>query len=53
MSQALTKPRGHVSKVGLHSLDRRPRGVARECRRFVEHYGNLPVSRATFPTLTA
>lgn len=50
---ALTKMRGTVNKVGLYTLDRRPRKVAREYRRLVEEYSHLPISSSKFPILTA
>ena len=40
---ALTKMNGaHVNKVGLYTLDRNERKVAREYRRLVEEYSHLP-----------
>ncbi len=50
---ALTKPNKKVNKVGLYSLDRRPRKVAREYKRLVESYAHLPISSSKFPLLTA
>jgi beta-glucosidase/6-phospho-beta-glucosidase/beta-galactosidase len=50
---ALTKARGHVNKVGLFNLDRRPRKVAKEYRRLVENFAQLPISKSKFPILTA
>jgi beta-glucosidase len=50
---ALTRMRGTVNKVGLYTLDRRPRKVAREYRRLVEEYSHLPISSSKFPILTA
>jgi beta-glucosidase len=50
---ALTKKRGHVNKVGLYSLDRRPRNVAREYRKLIENYSSFPISNSKFPILTA
>ena len=50
---ALTKMRGTVNKVGLYTLDRRARKVAREYRRLVEEYSHLPISSSKFPILTA
>jgi beta-glucosidase len=41
---ALTKLRGHVNNVGLFTLERRERKLAREFRRLVETYANLPIS---------
>jgi beta-glucosidase/6-phospho-beta-glucosidase/beta-galactosidase len=50
---ALTKIQGHVSKVGLYTLDRNERKVAREYRRLVESFSHLPISSSKFPILTA
>ncbi|HZL38424.1 MAG TPA: family 1 glycosylhydrolase [Tepidisphaeraceae bacterium] len=50
---ALTKMRGTVNKVGLYTLARKPRKVAREYRRLVEEYSHLPISSTKFPILTA
>jgi beta-glucosidase/6-phospho-beta-glucosidase/beta-galactosidase len=50
---ALTKMRGNVNKVGLYSLDRKERRVAREYRRLVNEYGHLPISSTKLPLLTA
>jgi beta-glucosidase/6-phospho-beta-glucosidase/beta-galactosidase len=50
---ALTKVRGNVNKVGLYTLDRRPRKVAKEYRRMVQEYSSLPISSSKFPVLTA
>jgi len=50
---ALTKVRGHVNKVGLYTLDRRPRKVAREFRKMVENFSSFPISSSKFPVLTA
>jgi beta-glucosidase/6-phospho-beta-glucosidase/beta-galactosidase len=50
---ALTKIRGTVNHVGLYSLARHPRRVAREYRRLVEEYSHLPISSTKFPILTA
>lgn len=50
---ALTKMRGTVNKVGLYTLGRKPRKVAREYRRLVEEYSHLPISSTKFPILTA
>jgi beta-glucosidase len=50
---ALTKMLGTVNKVGLYTLDRRPRKVAREYRKLVEEYSALPISSTKFPILTA
>ncbi|HEX4794092.1 MAG TPA: family 1 glycosylhydrolase [Humisphaera sp.] len=50
---ALTQTRGTVNKVGLYTLARKPRKVAREYRRLVEEYSHLPISSTKFPILTA
>jgi beta-glucosidase/6-phospho-beta-glucosidase/beta-galactosidase len=50
---ALTQMRGNVQPVGLHTLERRPRRVAKEYRRLVEEYSHLPISSTKFPVLTA
>lgn len=50
---ALTKIRGHVNKVGLYSLDRRERKVAKEYRKIVETYSHLPISGSKVLILTA
>jgi beta-glucosidase/6-phospho-beta-glucosidase/beta-galactosidase len=50
---ALTQMRGTVNKVGLYTLDRRPRKVANEYRRLVQEYSSLPISSSKFPILTA
>jgi beta-glucosidase/6-phospho-beta-glucosidase/beta-galactosidase len=50
---ALTKIRGHVNKVGLYTLDRRPRKVAREYQKLVENFSSFPISSSKFPILTA
>jgi beta-glucosidase len=50
---ALTKIRGHVNKVGLFTLDRRARKVAREYRKLVEDFSSFPISSSKFPILTA
>ncbi len=50
---ALTKAAGHTSKVGLYTLDRNERKVAREYRKLVESFSNLPISSSKFPILTA
>jgi beta-glucosidase/6-phospho-beta-glucosidase/beta-galactosidase len=50
---ALTKLRGTVNHVGLYTLGRKPRKVAREYRRLVEEYSHLPISSTKFPILTA
>jgi beta-glucosidase/6-phospho-beta-glucosidase/beta-galactosidase len=50
---ALTRPRGHVNRVGLYSLKRRPRKVALEYRRLMQEYAQLEISRTKLPVLTA
>ena len=50
---ALTKMRGTVNPVGLYTLQRKQRKVAREYRRLVEEYSHLPISSTKFPILTA
>jgi beta-glucosidase len=50
---ALTRIRGTVNPVGLYTLARKPRKVAREYRRLVEEYSHLPISSTKFPILTA
>jgi beta-glucosidase/6-phospho-beta-glucosidase/beta-galactosidase len=50
---ALTKLRGNVNPVGLYTLGRKQRKVAREYRRLVEEYSHLPISSTKFPILTA
>jgi beta-glucosidase len=50
---ALTKLRGTVNPVGLYTLQRKQRQVAREYRRLVEEYSALPISSSKFPILTA
>jgi len=49
---ALTKPRGHINKVGLYSLDRRPRKVAKEYRRLIDEYSHLRISGTKLPMFT-
>ena len=49
---ALTKMRGVTNTVGLYSLDRKERKVAREYRRLVQEYSHLPISSSKFPILT-
>ena len=49
---ALTKMRGTVNTVGLYTLDRTERKVAREYRRLVHEYSHLPISSTKFPILT-
>ena len=50
---ALTNPRGHINKVGLYSLQRRPRKVAVEYRRLIREYSHLRIGGTKFPLLTA
>jgi beta-glucosidase/6-phospho-beta-glucosidase/beta-galactosidase len=50
---ALTKAQGHVNKVGLYTLDRNERKVAREYRKLVENFSHFPISSSKFPILTA
>jgi beta-glucosidase/6-phospho-beta-glucosidase/beta-galactosidase len=50
---ALTRLRGHVTKVGLFNLERRPRKVAKEYKRLVETYAHLPISSSKMLLLTA
>jgi beta-glucosidase/6-phospho-beta-glucosidase/beta-galactosidase len=50
---ALTKVRGHINKVGLYTLGRRPRKVAKEYRKLVENFSSFPISSSKFPILTA
>jgi beta-glucosidase len=50
---ALTQMRGNVNHVGLYTLQRKQRKVAREYRRLVEEYSHLPISSSKFPILTA
>jgi beta-glucosidase/6-phospho-beta-glucosidase/beta-galactosidase len=50
---ALTNPRGHINEVGLYTLNRRPRKVAREFQRIIEEYSHLQISGTKFPLLTA
>jgi beta-glucosidase/6-phospho-beta-glucosidase/beta-galactosidase len=50
---ALTKIRGHVNKVGLYTLDRRPRKVAGEYRKLIENFSSFAISSTKFPILTA
>ena len=44
---------GTVNPVGLYTLQRKQRKVAREYRRLVEEYSHLPISSTKFPILTA
>ncbi|HYG76929.1 MAG TPA: family 1 glycosylhydrolase [Planctomycetota bacterium] len=50
---ALTRPRGHVNTLGLYDLKRHPRAVAKEYKRIIEEYGDLPLSGSELPILTA
>ena len=50
---ALTRVQGNVNTVGLYTLQRTQRKVAREYRRLVEEYSHLPISSSKFPILTA
>ncbi|HTW94071.1 MAG TPA: family 1 glycosylhydrolase [Tepidisphaeraceae bacterium] len=50
---ALTKPLGHVNKVGLYTMDRNERKVASEYRRLIKNFSELPISSSKFPILTA
>lgn len=50
---ALTRSLGHVNKVGLYTLDRNERKVAREYRKLIESFTHLPISSSKFPILTA
>jgi beta-glucosidase/6-phospho-beta-glucosidase/beta-galactosidase len=50
---ALTKLQGHVNTVGLYTLGRSQRKVARVYRKLVEEYSQLPISSSKFPILTA
>ncbi len=50
---ALTQQRGKVNPVGLYTLGRKPRLVAKEYKRLVEEYGQLAISSSKFPILTA
>jgi len=50
---ALTNPRGHVNTLGLYDLKRHPRAVAKEYKRIIEEYGDLPLSGSELPILTA
>ncbi len=50
---ALTKMRGNVNTVGLYTLDRQPRKVAKEYQRLISEYSHLPISSTKFPILTA
>jgi beta-glucosidase len=50
---ALTRVRGTVNTVGLYTLARKQRKVAREYKRLVEEYSHLPISSSKFPILTA
>ncbi len=50
---ALTNPRGHVNKVGLYTLKRRGRLVAREYQRLMQEYHHMRISGSKFPILTS
>jgi len=50
---ALTKMKGTVNTVGLYTMGRKERKVAKEYRRLVEEYSHLPISSSKFPILTA
>jgi len=50
---ALTRRQGNINTVGLYSIERRQRRVAREYRRLVEEYSHLNISSSKFPILTA
>jgi hypothetical protein len=50
---ALTRPLGLVNKVGLFTLARTERKIAREYRTLVESFSHLPISSSKFPILTA
>jgi beta-glucosidase/6-phospho-beta-glucosidase/beta-galactosidase len=50
---ALTRPRGHVNTLGLYDLKRHPRAVAKEYKRIITEYGDLPLSGSELPILTA
>jgi len=50
---ALRQVRGTINTVGLYTLARKPRKVAKEYRRLVEEYSQLPISSTKFPILTA
>jgi beta-glucosidase/6-phospho-beta-glucosidase/beta-galactosidase len=49
----LTRIQGHVNKVGLYTLERTERKVAREYRKLVENFSHLAISSTKFPILTA
>jgi hypothetical protein len=42
-----------VNKVGLYTLDRNERKVAREYKKLVENFMHFPISSSKFPILTA
>jgi hypothetical protein len=42
-----------VNKCGLYTLDRNERKVAKEYRKLVENFSQLPISSSKFPILTA
>jgi beta-glucosidase/6-phospho-beta-glucosidase/beta-galactosidase len=50
---ALTKPLGHINKVGLYTMDRNERKVAAEYRKLIQNFSDLPISSSKFPILTA
>jgi beta-glucosidase/6-phospho-beta-glucosidase/beta-galactosidase len=50
---ALTQMKGTINPVGLYTLQRKERKAAREYRRLVEEYSQLPISSSKFPILTA
>lgn len=50
---ALTRLRGHVCDVGLFTLDRRPRKLAKEYKKLIEQYSQLPISSSRMLLLTA
>jgi hypothetical protein len=50
---ALTKPRGHINRVGLYTLRRKPRKVAIEYRKLIQDFSSFPISSSKFPILTA
>jgi beta-glucosidase len=50
---ALTKIRGHINEVGLYTMSRRPRKIAREYRRLIHEYQHLKISGSKFPPLTS
>jgi beta-glucosidase/6-phospho-beta-glucosidase/beta-galactosidase len=50
---ALTRRAGHINDVGLFTLGRKERKVAREYRRIIEQYAHLPISNSNMLMLTA